>query len=159
MQVSDLQLLEAYDVWATAKILEQIEHLTPEQFTAAPAAGYPSVRDTLVHAISAEYLWRIIWQGAERRPGLNPADFPTCASVVERWETEDRMTRDYLATLKDADLARDIAGFGPLGMTFIHVLLHGMQHRSEVAMLLTGYGYSPGNIDLVFYLMQQAAAA
>lgn len=158
MQVRDLQLLEAYDVWATTKILEQAEKLTPEQYTAVPEGGYTSVRDTLVHAMTAERAWRIIWQKGERLPGLDPADFPTCASIAERWQAEDRSTRDYLATLSDADLEGDVAGFGPLGMTITHVLLHGMQHRSEVAMMVTAYGYSPGNIDLVFYLMQQAGA-
>jgi uncharacterized damage-inducible protein DinB len=32
-----------------------------------------------------------------------------------------------------------------------HVILHGMQHRSEAAMLLTRYGQSPGNLDFIFY--------
>jgi uncharacterized damage-inducible protein DinB len=159
MQVSDLQQLKEYDVWATAKILEQVALLAPEQFTATPIDGYPSVRDTLVHAVTAERAWRVIWQGAERLPALDPADFPTCASIAARWEEEDRLTRNYLATLNDADLERDIVGFGPLGMTIVHVLMHGMQHRSEAAMLLTIYRHSPGNIDLVFYLMQQTAAA
>jgi len=159
MQVSDLRQLKEYDAWATAKILEQAVMLTPEQFTATPVSGYPSVRDTLVHAMSAELMWRIIWQGDERRPALVPDDFPTCGSIAERWQIEDRSTLSYLATLSDADLEQDVSGFGPLGMTIMHVLMHGMQHRSEVAMLVTVFGYSPGNVDLVFFQMQQAAAA
>ena len=159
MQVSDLRQLKEYDAWATAQILEQAGKLTPEQFTATPVSGYPSVRDTLVHAITAERAWRIIWQQAERKPALDPADFPTCVAVAERWEAEHQLTRDYLATLSDADLDQEIGGFGPRGMTIVHVLMHGMQHRSEVAMLVTAFGYSPGNVDLVFFQMQQVAAA
>jgi len=156
MQPSDLQLLKEYDVWATAKILEQAAKLTPEQFTTVPEGGYNSVRDTLVHTMSTEYGWRTGWQTHERVPGLDPNDFPTCEAIAERWRVEDQVTRDYLAGVSAADLADDFAGVGPLGMTITHVMMHGMQHRTEAAMMLTAYGYSPGDIDLVFYLMELA---
>jgi uncharacterized damage-inducible protein DinB len=32
-----------------------------------------------------------------------------------------------------------------------HLVLHGMQHHSELAQLLTAKGQSPGNIDFIFY--------
>jgi uncharacterized damage-inducible protein DinB len=156
MQVSDLQLLNDYDVWATAKILAQAEQLTPEQFLAAPAEGYRSVRDTLVHTMSTEQSWRTGWQTGERIPRLDPNDFPTCAAIAERWQVEDEITRDFLANVTDEDLNQDFYGLGPMGMTITHLMLHGMQHRSELALMLTGFGHSPGDIDLVFYLMEQA---
>jgi uncharacterized damage-inducible protein DinB len=160
MRVSELLLLKDYDVRATAKILAQAAQLTPEQFTTVPEGGYMSARDTLVHTMSAERYWRTGWQTGRSVPDFAPKDFPTCASIAERWREEDQVTRDFLATLDDADLdvelGGDFAGDGPLGMTIVHLLLHAMQHRSEVAMMLTAYGYSPGDVDLIFYLNQQA---
>lgn len=156
MKVSELQLLNDYDVWATAKILAQAELLTPEQFLSGSAEGYRSVRDTLVHTMSTERNWRTGWMTGELLPGLGPGDFPTCAAIAERWRVEDEITSDYLADLTEADLERDFYGLGPLGMTITHLMLHGMQHRSELALMLTGYGRSPGDIDLVFYLMELA---
>jgi uncharacterized damage-inducible protein DinB len=157
---SDLQRLEDYDAWANAKILEQAARLTQEEFTAVPAGGYASVRDTLVHAISAERFWRAGWQTSEGVPDLDPNDFPTCASVTERWAAEDWLTRDYLSGLTEADLDAHLTGEfandGPRGMTILHLLLHNMQHRTEAAMMLTAYGYSPGDIDLIFYLNERA---
>lgn len=29
-----------------------------------------------------------------------------------------------------------------------------MQHRSKAAAILTNFGYSPGNIDLIYYLIE-----
>jgi uncharacterized damage-inducible protein DinB len=163
MQARDLQLLDDYNAWATAKVLAQAAQLTPEQFTAVPAGGYASVRDTLVHTISAERFWRSGWQTGKGVPDLDPGDFPTCAAVAERRLVEDRITRDYLAGLTDADLDAhlegEFAGDGPRGMTIIHLLLHGVQHRTEAAMMLSAYGYSPGDIDLIFYLNARARPA
>jgi uncharacterized damage-inducible protein DinB len=59
--------------------------------------------------------------------------------------------RAYLAALSDEDAA------GPfydviLWQVIAHVAHHGMQHRSEAALLLTHFGHSPGDIDMVFWL-------
>jgi uncharacterized damage-inducible protein DinB len=34
----------------------------------------------------------------------------------------------------------------------MYVILHGVQHRSEAAMLLTEFGQSPGNLDFILYV-------
>ncbi len=39
-----------------------------------------------------------------------------------------------------------------LWQLMLHLINHGTQHRSEAAALLTGYGQSPGDLDLILYL-------
>ena len=70
--------------WANACILETADKLTPEQF-AADADGCGSIRDTLVHTASVQWLWLERWHGTSPRELWDPADFPDIAALRARW--------------------------------------------------------------------------
>jgi len=53
MRVSDLVRLYDYNYWANKKLFGVIAQLTPEQFTGATVGSYGSIRNTLVHTMSA----------------------------------------------------------------------------------------------------------
>src|SRR5262245_181486 len=71
MHVADLLRLYRYSYWATAKLIEAMEALTPEQFTQSVAGSYESIRNTLVHAMSAEWGWLDRSGGLARGPKLD----------------------------------------------------------------------------------------
>jgi uncharacterized damage-inducible protein DinB len=87
---------------------------------------------------------------------------PTFQALQERWEREAQALQDFLTALTDDDLNRTIryktttgnAMANVLWHLMAHVVNHGTQHRSEAAMLLTGYGYSPGDLDLIVFLRE-----
>lgn len=41
----------------------------------------------------------------------------------------------------------------------LHQANHAMQHRSEVAVFLTEFGFSPGQLDLMRYLRENDLGA
>lgn len=164
MQVSDILTLYEYNYWANRHLLDVAGQLSEAQFAAPAPVSHKSLRGTLVHVMSAEWLWRSRLQ--ERifpTAMLDETEFPTVEALRLRWEQEEQAMRAYLSTLADEALAQRVhyqtTKGAPASMILWHILFqiinHGMQHRSEAAFVLTEYGYSPGDIDFTLYLKEQ----
>jgi uncharacterized damage-inducible protein DinB len=159
MTVKDLETMFDYGYWANAKLFEVVSRLSPEQFTQSVAGSYGSVRNTMVHILSAEWGWLDRCGGPRRGAALNAADYPTIASLLDRWKQVEGYVREFLRTLRDEDLTRIVEftlGSGPkqampLGELLHHAAIHGVHHRGQVALLLRSLGYTPGNFDIVIY--------
>src|SRR5438067_12526744 len=108
MTVRDLERLYDYGDWANRKLFAAMAPLTREQFTRNVAGSYGSIRNTLVHTMSAEWGWLDRCGGAARGPALNADDYPTLESITARWTVVERSVREFLAGLKDEDLERTV---------------------------------------------------
>ena len=151
--------LYAYSAWANARILDTAEQLTPEQFTTS-GDGFNSIRDTLVHTASVQWLWLERWCERSPRELWDSASFADVAALRTCWEEVEVATSEYVATLGEPDLARFVSYLNfqgerwayPLWQQLLHQVNHATQHRSEAALLLTRLGYSPGWLDYLFYV-------
>jgi uncharacterized damage-inducible protein DinB len=162
---NDLTALFDYSYWANAKLFEVIADLPDDEFTRNVAGGYGSIRNTLVHMMSAEAGWLERCGGPPRGPKLNADDFPTPQSVATRWRTIEGQMRQFLTVLTDADAARSleftiVPGTGPRVMRIDemlhHAAVHNIHHRGQVALLLRVVGRVPGNFDALFYYLEKA---
>ena len=158
MRGTDLERLYDYNYWATKRLLQAVATLTDEEFTQSVAGSYGSVRNTMVHVLSAEWGWLDRCGGLRRGDRLKPEDYPTVASVVTTWTRVEEHMRSFLAALKDDDLARGVEfAFGgpkqtlPVGDLLLHAAVHGAHHRGQVALLLRMLGKVPGDFDVLFY--------
>lgn len=163
MNQSDIETLYRYNDWATERVLRQAVKVTPEQYAAPAPVPQGSLRGTLVHTLAAEVAWRRRWQGDSPTALLREADLPTFDTLVAGWEEEAQALRAFIASLTDDDLQRAVFYKTTKGLPMqnvlwhlmVHVVNHGTQHRSEAAMLLTGYGYSPGDLDFIVFLREE----
>ena len=163
MTVKDLEGLYDYGYWANKKLLQAVSPLTPEQFTQVVAGSYGSIRNTLVHILSAEWGWLSRCGGPERGPALKPTDYPTVETVVHTWGTVEANVRAFLSKLKDEDLVRQAEYVNPrgekrsmpLGEMMQHAANHGVHHRGQVALLLRLLGQVPGDFDLIHYYAER----
>ena len=159
MRVSDLERLFEYNYWANRKLFEVVARLQPEQFTQSVAGSYGSIRNTMVHVLSAEWGWLDRCGGPPRGERLNPEDYPTATSLEQAWAPVEGNMRAFLAALGDDDLQRSIEfslGGGPkrsvpLGQVLQHAAAHAMHHRGQVSLLLRVLGHVPGNFDMIIF--------
>ena len=99
-------------------------------------------------------------EGISPRALLTVEELPTLQAIRTGWQSEEEKMRAFIAGLTDSDLKRAIPyrttegtqRATPLGQILHHVVLHGMQHRSEMAAILTNFAHSPGDIDLIVFL-------
>jgi uncharacterized damage-inducible protein DinB len=161
MKTSEIQLLFDYHYWASNHLLSYCEKLTHAQLIAPNTFPSGTLKATLVHMLTAEWIW--LWRcrdGISQPKMLDDRDFATLAEVRVRCKSEEQNMRAWLATIADADMEREITYSNTSGTAFnnvlwqilVHVVTHGMQHHAEIAQMLTDFGHSPGNIDLIVYL-------
>lgn len=157
-----------YNVWANRLIVKTAERLSEEQFTQEIPYSQNSIRDILVHILLAEWLWRERMQGypmgaEEARQKLNPTDFPTSEKLLDHWTDEAMKMRNFLGDLSEEGIMGTFKYTNTAGRELEytladilnHVVLHGMQHRAEVALMLTDFGFSPGTLDYSLYLIAE----
>lgn len=151
---TNLQLQFAYHGAIYNQLLDCAERLSVAEHQAHPGYGLGSIHDILFHVLYWEHNWR---QGMVqiKRPRYLTADkFPTLQHLREGIAAEQAEWGRVIDGMSDADLTGEVV-IG--GTTFLrwrilqHLVIHGMQHHSEVAALLTAMGQSPGGIDFIWY--------
>jgi uncharacterized damage-inducible protein DinB len=159
MKIQDIREMYAYNRWANRQILARAAQVSSEALMQPRAYSWGGLHSTLVHLLDAEVGWRLLLQSGVMDFDVNAGDVPDLPSIVVRWDAEDQAMTAYLDSLTDANMT-DIVRYEVeegwrervLWHCLWHVVNHGMQHRSECAVMLTDLGQSPGNLDVTTYL-------
>ena len=160
MNKQDIALLYKYNQWANARILTAAASVTQEQYLAPAPFPHGGLRGTLVHALSAEWIWRTRWEGSSPTSLLKAEDFPTFEALRTRWLDEEKQLMDFINAVTDERLNHtfDYKNTSRKPLTKVlwqamaHLVNHGTQHRAEAAAILTDLGHSPGDLDLIYFL-------
>jgi uncharacterized damage-inducible protein DinB len=160
MKKSDINTLLHFNYWANNRILAACELISVEEFNCpvAPNPGWGSLRGILVHILDTEYGWRSVLQALDEDHNLKENDFSDVEEIKIQWEKECFAWFDYVIRLSDGRVNlgyKDDSQKGPkVWQVILHVITHGIQHRSEAAAILTGYGQSPGELDFDLFLQE-----
>lgn len=159
MTPADVREWFEFHRWANHAVLDAAAQLTAEQFTRDLGSSFPSVRDTLVHLLSAEWLWAERWEGISPRRRLDPADFPDLDALRARWtEIEGEQDR-YLGGLTEAALGERFAYVNPqgvpweysVGQVLVQLVAHACYYRGQVTTMLRQLGALPVETDFLTY--------
>ncbi len=146
-----------YNYWARDRQLEACAALSQEQLLRRLGGSFASLRDTLVHLMAVEWIWLERWRG--RSPlALEPAeDFPTLATLSQRWRDVEGQLRGFMAGLTEPALAAPLTITStrgepwtyPLWRMVQHLLNHQSYHRGQVTHQLRLLGLEPPRIDFL----------
>ena len=166
MNVQYIHALYAYDRWANEQLLGAVAKLEQVQFVRAQGSSFPSVRDTLVHIVSAQWVWLQRWKGNSLKRHFDNATFPTC-EAVRSWlgEVENEQIK-FLTTLTDEKLLAPLSysnfegkSFAePLWQQMTHRVNHSTYHRGQVTTMLRQLGAKAVPLDMIAYFRLQATS-
>lgn len=134
-----------------------ITPLSQEQFTRHVAYSEGSVRNQVVHMISADQTWFSGLRGLEIPGFLNPDDFNDRVKTRTYWDNLEQNMRDYLAKLQDDMLFEKPFAEGEdkdliLWQVLLHVVNHGTDHRAQLLRVLNDLGVKTLSQDYIFYV-------
>lgn len=166
MEIADIRALYDFNSWANQRTREACASLSNEQLTRDLASSFRSVRDTLVHLYSGEWVWLERWRGNSPIAFPSAADFPDLAAIELRWAEIDRGLHEFVAGLKADDLTRTLkyrlmSGKemeSPYWQMLQHLANHGTYHRGQIATMLRQLGAKPNSTDLIAFYRERAAA-
>ncbi|MDR3583722.1 MAG: DinB family protein [Desulfosporosinus sp.] len=163
MNKSQIIELYSYDDWANKKLLTAISNLENEEFVRDLSSSFKSIRDTMVHVLSAEGLWLSRWIGEQGRTQLNPDDFTTYTSLAERWDNLRNKTNKFLLSLTEEALTQEISFKTLKGVPYslelwkqmLHVTNHSTYHRGQTVTMLRQLKKQPPSLDLISYYLRE----
>ncbi len=160
MKLDDMRTLFSYNRWATHRLLEASQQLSPSAFTRELGTSHGSVRGTLVHTLWAEWIWLQRWRGTSPRQVFAENQFPDVAAIAGRWAEVQRDRQGLVASLPEGGLLARVSYENlqgerweyTLGQMMQHVVNHSTYHRGQVVTLLRQLGRTPPATDfLVFF--------
>src|SRR5271169_4379832 len=159
MDVKTIQTLFDYNRWANDRVLDAVAKLTPEQFTKDLENSFRSVRGTLVHILSAEWVWLERWHGTSPKSMMSPEELSDVAAIKERWAKVESQRAELIRSLTPERLESVISYVNFRGQTFayalwqmmVHVVNHSTYHRGQITTLIRQVGAKPVSTDLLRY--------
>ncbi len=149
--VEHAQSLNAYTIWADERILAAADGITDEQ--------WQQVRGQFGHMLGTQRYWYGNWTHV---PEESEPELPSLADARAGYAASHEALSTFIGALTQGDWDRaepwwkqwgydDVM---PLGESITQLFYHGVQHRSEVAVLLSLWGHSPGDVDYLTFLQE-----
>lgn len=152
-QTYQIQFSFHFDV--TQRLLELARALPEDVYRAKNGYSHESMHNTFVHLLGADNFWRHVIADMPI-PDLEPEDIAGIDALASMLEVERKGWHELLATFDSATLLGPFDLQSPYGARVFpmwrplqHLILHGMQHHTELARMLTEAGRLPGDIDFL----------
>jgi uncharacterized damage-inducible protein DinB len=144
IDVATIQELYRYNRWANHRMFVNLSNVAQEDFTRALGSSHPSIRETALHIVWAEWIWLERWKGTSPRSIFQVSDFPTLDALGAKWSEVDMEQQAFVETLPAERLLEVVPYINLRGQTWeyalwrqmVHVVNHSTYHRGQVTTML-----------------------
>jgi uncharacterized damage-inducible protein DinB len=157
------------NAWSNLRLLRACAALDDAEFTAPRTGFFPSLKDTLNHIVTVDWLYVDALERAVAGRPVNPdaagffeppAPFATCATLAPAQREVDRRLIALCAGLTDlsphVSIQRaDHVQREPLVQVLAHLFQHQIHHRGQAHAMLAGTAVKPPQLD-EFFLAEEA---
>jgi uncharacterized damage-inducible protein DinB len=166
-RLQEIAELFEFNAWAARRMFESTAALSEDELARDLGNSFPSIRDTLIHTVGAEWVWLTRWRGTSPAAIPSTTSALTHAEIVRWWEDVNSERAEFLRSLGpdalDAVVAyRNFAGVDfafPLWQMLRHVVNHSTYHRGQVTTMLKQLGHKPVSTDLILMYQERQLAA
>jgi len=162
MNREGLAALYTYNAYANDLVLDTAAQLTEEELTRQSSPSHSTVGALLVHMLECEAFFLSCCQG-QPFEGLEHAELSSVAGIRRRWDNLWEEQRQFIATLGEQDLGREILlPFGkgqshlPVWQLLVQAFVHSTHHRGELSIVLSGLGHPLPTLDIILHFFAQS---
>lgn len=165
MSKDHLRLMANYNIWATDKLVQQLESMPVKALQQDCGLFFNSIFGTLNHLLLGEhYIWYPRFaEGVSPALALNQIVETDPTVLLQALREKSNKWVDFIEQLDATTLAGCLsytttAGQHlslPYAATLMHVFNHGTHHRGQVSAAITAMGYDCPELDMVYMLREQ----
>lgn len=141
--------------WANLRLIDTLSELATEALELSTPGGFGTIRETLVHYILNERVFIELLKGGVSAGSAPPAVPPTLAELRTVADSNHERILVFASELDEASRTAgsyrgrdfDFPAFVPLFQAYHH----GVEHRTNITVTLSGHGLSVPNLDLWTY--------
>lgn len=164
MNIMFIRHLYDYHNWANQRLWECVIQLDEATFLQDVNFSIGSVRNQLVHIMSAEWIWLSRLSGTSPNAMFLPELFSNREIIRQRWDELRAEQANYLASLSDLDLQR-ILHYTNTAHTkmfestvaeiLMHVINHTTDHRAQTMAVIHQLGGPTLEQDMIFFFRRK----
>jgi uncharacterized damage-inducible protein DinB len=159
-----LKTLYEYNFWADHRYFAVAEGLTDDQLHRLQGHSWGDVHAMFVHLVSSEWIWLQRWNGTSPKSHLDKAEFPTLASIKERWSAQEDELFAFIRSRSEASLQTVITYNNLSGETFhvplwqmlVHLANHETHHRGELAAMFALMNVPHPEDEVIQFFLDQS---
>lgn len=160
MTADEARTLIRYSGWASTKVLEAVQRLSPENRDRENGISHKSIGGTATHIYLAERVWFQRLHGSSATT-LGEATFTR--TEIE-WPALQAQWEAWADGLRDADTARLVEyklisgapGESLVSQIVTHVVNHATLHRGQIAGMIRQLGIQPPATDILWYYRERS---